>query len=255
MNFGMALAPWLLGLLADSTSTNVAITTGIGISLVAAAINAPLMWRKSMGRPAPKIPPSRRILDGEDEALVTKALDGEYIHPEVLFELNRRRGLDHKQAIVGRVRPYAEDKEALPDLYRHAEEAFRFRRALQDRVLNAIADPENAMTADQVCEFLNETLGGDPQVKEEATRDLGAWVGDYLKGNGYNPHVHSIMIKLMVMKAFPSITQDEVVTPENVERVLLRSRRVMNQYLELEELRHTSLPVILSGAGAQNFYS
>jgi len=36
MNFGMALAPWLFGVLADATTTSVAIWTGIGISSLGA---------------------------------------------------------------------------------------------------------------------------------------------------------------------------------------------------------------------------
>ena len=43
MNFGMALAPWLFGLLADGTTTQVAIGVGIGISFLAALINSPLV--------------------------------------------------------------------------------------------------------------------------------------------------------------------------------------------------------------------
>jgi len=42
MNVATAFAPWLLGILADAAGTNVAIWTGFGVSLLAAAINLPL---------------------------------------------------------------------------------------------------------------------------------------------------------------------------------------------------------------------
>ena len=44
MNFGMALAPWAFGLLADAAGTNWAIITGILFSIFAALANSPLMW-------------------------------------------------------------------------------------------------------------------------------------------------------------------------------------------------------------------
>lgn len=213
------------------------------------------MWRKGMGRPEPKIPSSRRVLDGEEEALVTKVLDGEYIHPELLFELNHRRALNRHRGLVGRVRSYAEDKESLQELRSHGEEAFRFRRDLIDRVLNAIADPKDEMSEEQICEFLNETASGDPENIQQATGDLGAWIGDYLSENGYQPHMQSVVLKLMVMTAFPSLTQGEAMAPDNVKRALLRVRRVMNKYVEVEEQKKYSASNIMSSAGAQNFYS
>ena len=61
MNFGMALAPWLFGLLTDSAEMNMAIWMYIAISLFAAAINSSLMYKKEFG-PIPKpIPASKRV--------------------------------------------------------------------------------------------------------------------------------------------------------------------------------------------------
>ena len=40
MNFGMAVAPWLFGILADATSTNISIWIGVGLSFLAAVITA-----------------------------------------------------------------------------------------------------------------------------------------------------------------------------------------------------------------------
>ena len=74
MNFGMALAPWLFGLLADATTTDTAIWTGIGISWLAAVINTPLMWRKAFGPAKKPVPKDKRPLAGENTDLIGEAL-------------------------------------------------------------------------------------------------------------------------------------------------------------------------------------
>lgn len=45
-NISSAIAPWLIGLLADATSTNVMLWTGIGISFGAGLVNAPLICQR-----------------------------------------------------------------------------------------------------------------------------------------------------------------------------------------------------------------
>lgn len=74
MNFGMALAPWLFGMLADGTTTSIAIWTGIGISWGAALVNAPLMRKKEFGAAKKKPAAAKRPLKGEDKELVQNAL-------------------------------------------------------------------------------------------------------------------------------------------------------------------------------------
>lgn len=67
MNFGMAVAPWVFGLLADYAGTNTAIGTGIAFSIAAALCNTPLMFHPLMGKQTPKPPLAQRILPGEDD--------------------------------------------------------------------------------------------------------------------------------------------------------------------------------------------
>lgn len=50
MNFGMALAPWAFGLLADAAGTNAAIWTGIAFSIAASIVNAFLMCHVSSNK-------------------------------------------------------------------------------------------------------------------------------------------------------------------------------------------------------------
>lgn len=91
MNLGMAIAPWIFGILADSLGTNEAIWIGIGVSFLAGIVNVPLMFKKGLGPEEKKPPPERRVLQGEDGDLVEKALRGEWIPPATLSDLNETR--------------------------------------------------------------------------------------------------------------------------------------------------------------------
>ncbi len=186
MNFGMALAPWVFGLLADATSTNAAIITGICFSIGAALANAPLMRHPLMRKQAPKPPPQKRIFKGEDEEIVQKMLSGSYIDPELALEIAKHRAMSGKPMVVPRVRPYAEDKETLDKLAKEASAAFEFRRELADRILAGLAsgkkDPENLdFTKAELAQFLNTVSRGDNQDQaliDHAASDLGVWMGE-----------------------------------------------------------------------------
>lgn len=91
MNFGMAVTPLVIGLVADATTTSTAIWICVAISFLAALVNAPLMFRKGMG-PAPKVKSQdSRPLKGEDKDLVEMALRGEYVPASVLDSINEDR--------------------------------------------------------------------------------------------------------------------------------------------------------------------
>jgi MFS family permease len=183
MNFGMALSPFIFGMLADATTTNTAIWTGIGVSFAAALINTPLMFRKEFGRPETKPPSYQRILPGDDEELAQKFLDGEYIPQEQVWELNRRRGLEKKPFLLPTVKPYEEDKEKLEEVFAHVEENLRFQMDLEDRILSELENPESDKSIEDLCEFANLAVHGfDPDVVNEQTAQMGQWIGDYLKG-------------------------------------------------------------------------
>mmetsp|Transcript_52443 Transcript_52443/g.126967 ORF Transcript_52443/g.126967 Transcript_52443/m.126967 type:complete len:114 (-) Transcript_52443:1387-1728(-) len=71
---------------------------------------------------------------------------------------------------------------------------------------------------------------------------------DYPKKNGNS--------KQMIMTAFPSLTQDDKLTPENIEGYSLRVRHVMDRYDQIEEYRprYDLMAVIGTGVRPQ-FYS
>ena len=107
---------------------------------------------------------------------------------------------------------------------------FRQRLDVNDRILMSLNDPNREKSLEELCELLNSTMYKDEASMEEATSDLGAWVGDYLQDAGYNPHTSSAIIKQMIMTAMPPINDDQVYSPENLETCLLRSRRTLKKY-------------------------
>jgi hypothetical protein len=84
---------------------------------------------------------------------------------------------------------------------------------------------------------------------------LGQWVADYLVDNGYHPHVQSVMVKQMMLSAFPTITHDKEYTPENLEEALVRRRQIMKQYVEMHERKKYSFGAIVGGGVRPQFYS
>lgn len=201
MNFGMALAPWAFGVLADGAGTNTAIITGIAFSIGAALANSPLMLHPQMGKPKPKPPLAKRALPGEDDDLFQKIVDGEVVDPELVFEINHNRGMAGKPAIVPTVRPYEEEKDELYKLRAGAIDNFKFKMMVQDRVLAGLAeaknDPDNQVFKKQeLVQMLNTMMTTDDDVMQKATSDLGIWMGQYLADNGYSPHTYSVLAKV-----------------------------------------------------------
>lgn len=236
MNFGMAFAPWVLGILADATSTDTAIWTGIGISFAAALCNLPLTCHPKMSKQHPKPPAYRRILAGEDEELMKLVMGGEYVDPEVLFEINRQRVLNKKTILIPKVKSYEEDEQSLEVLAKHAKEFIKFRRDMYAKILREIAKDKDGCRREDLCELLNFAYGRveGTEGKEEARNDLGRWVGEYFEGSGYDPHINSLLLKQMVLSAFPTISADNAnYTPDNLEDRALKWEYVMNKHLAM----------------------
>jgi hypothetical protein len=260
MNVGMAIAPWIFGLLADATTTNLAISVAIGVSCLAAAINLPLTCDKRFGRVKAVPDSSKRVLPTEDSEFIEMALAGEFVDQERLVMANLERMKAHKAYIVPHVRSYAEDKEkGLYEIQSQAGEAFEQRLAILDRVLMALQDPEKERTTEEVCSMLNAAVYGHTESMNEATNDLGQWVGDYLQDAGYNPHTTSTLVKQMIMTALPPISYDKKYTPDNLEHAILRGRHVYKKYAEhfetVEKEKEWSFSDALGKGSTAVFYS
>ena len=98
-----ALSPFLLGQLADSTTTEATIWICIGVSFGAALINLPLVFVKALKRPPKLKPQYSRVLAGEDDKIVEQALGGEWVPASYLYEINKKRFDEGKQPLVSTV--------------------------------------------------------------------------------------------------------------------------------------------------------
>eukprot|EP00970_Alexandrium_tamarense_P020277 scaffold15044_cov193-Alexandrium_tamarense.AAC.2 len=251
MNLGMAISPWVFGLLA--------VPIGIGFSILAALANAPLMWHKQLNKQMPTPHTAKHRLKGEDKDLIRQILDGEYVDPELMFKMNRDRSVSVKPSLVPRVKTYDEDKMHLEELKKEASATFKFRMELYDRVLagleSAREDPDNCeFTKSELVSMLNATKNMDKEIVHQAQRDLGLRMGQYLEQNGYNPHLMSVMMKQMFIASFPPLSSDPEFTEENVEEYLLKGRRVMSRYVDQEVDVRSSVTKML-GTFPPIFYS
>lgn len=259
MNFGMAVAPWLFGILADSTSTNIAIITGIGVSVLAAVVNCPLTFDSRFGRAKEMLPAAKRVLSHEDSDFVECALAGELVDQESLMLANFERMKGGTAPIIPRVKSYEEDKEnGFDELSGYAELYFDHRMMLLDRMLVAISDSSDADKAKEICDLLNTSLYGDAPSTKEASDNLGQWIGKYLLDAGYNPHTNPNVIKQMILTALPPVTFDKKFTPDNLEPTLLRARHIAKKYGDTNrEIKRSqwSFADALGKGGTAVFYS
>ena len=237
----MICTQWAFGVLADITSTNIAIGTAIGISVLAALANSPLMWHPQMGRPIPKPPLAQRNLPGEDDELFQKILDGDVVDPEMAWLINRDRGLHNKPAIVPRVKTYDEEKDHLSDIPKGAGDTYRYRIDICDRILAELvkedSGKETIFNKVELVHLIKTLRGENEPLMEKASSELGQWMGQYLLDNGYSPHTTSVMVKQMFLASFPPLVSapGNEVDEENVEDYLLKARKVYSRYAKLDE--------------------
>lgn len=187
--------------------------------------------------------------------LIKRYIEGVFVPPVQLWEINLERFKKQQPLIIPKVNSYEEDKEDLALIFKDGEATFRHRSDVFDRILTEMANPDREKDVIELCDMMNAARGGDEDLAAAANTDLGQWIADYLADNGYHPHINSLMIKQMILSAFPSVTCEKEYTPENLGDVLLRSIQVMNEYLQLQEKRKYSWSKLLGNGGKPTFYS
>ena len=184
MNLSIAVAPWVLGIMADAVGTFKTIWTGVGISFLAAAVNSPLIFRKGFGPMPKKLPPSERPVSGEDKELIERILNHDYSVPqEDILNVNRARrakGLPH---LTIHSRPYAQDKEeGLDQIMDLAAPSFFFVKNYIDDNIDAFNKKDDDLA--QKIEQFNKSKKCDNEDAEQVYKEVGEWFGDYLKDAG-----------------------------------------------------------------------
>lgn len=258
MNLGMAVAPWVFGILADQLGTNPAIWIGIGVSFLAGLINAPLMCVEGLGPEVEKEPLSKRATHLVDAEVVEQIVKGEYVDPEIIAKINRERIKSGLPTLTPKVTSYKEDKKKIDEIRSQALRTFEFRKEADTEILALLANHENREEElPDLCEKINLALQTDSDTTNEAYQEIGKWFADYIRDNGYHAQTHPSEVKQMIVTAFPTIFEGEEVTPENLEQALINERRVANHYLDTKEGGKYSLNKLLTkqGGAPVTFYS
>lgn len=234
MDFASAISPYLLGELADNVGIRETMWTCIGISFAAGLINLPLVFAKALKRPPTKAPKYLRALKGEDVDLIDLAMKGEWVPAKDFDQLNDKRMEKGEPWLVIPYRPYEEDKQHLGVMRKQARSDLLY---LRGQILESLNNEEfedeekrNAIAA--------QFRQSRPPVeqREELARGLSKWFADYLVDSGYYMEDSPILYKQMIMAAFPPINKEKELTGENIEQVAVNYTRLLNKYLEDQDL-------------------
>jgi hypothetical protein len=240
MNIGTAVAPWVLGLIADTAGTNIAVWTGFGVSILAAIINMPLMFVKGMGPPPKKLDKAQRVMIWEDREVVEKLLQGEYVPGAVRDKVNDARRQQGLPFLIPNPGTYKDDKTRLAELHALAKEEFYYESNRNYAILSEIAkqqgSPDFQDKLGKDLDQANDSLAmvGDERV-DDVYRKMGQWFADHVRESGYYAHVNQILVKQMILTAFPPLMTDEKLTPENLEQFLANKQQVYDRYSTLAE--------------------
>lgn len=229
MNFAFAVSPWLLGLMSDNVGTNPTLWFCVGLSVLAALVNTPLMFASSLKRKAPL--DYQQAMGLENQEMVDKALRGEWVPAKFIDDLNYSRFQNGMPFLRMPILSYEDDKKNLKDLKKHAREDFEYHRLTMHNILASLHESGGK---ERNVELFRKT---QPPV-EHRTEDAEAmsrWFRDYMVDNGYFldggwPPV----FKQMIMQSFPPVNRDGQLNAENIESTVLRSLAYMNRYLREE---------------------
>merc|ERR1711862_495035 len=239
MNATIAVAPWLLGMLADAAGTFAAIWTGIAISFLAGAVNAPLIFRKGFGPTPKKIPPSSRPVSGEDKDLIDRILNHDYtVSPQEINEVNRARRLKGLPHLTVHARSYSEDKaEGLDKITKLSAPSFVYFKKYIDENIDAFNKKDDNFQR-KLAQF-NESRACNNEDSEAVYKEIGEWFAEYLKDAGYNVHNYPVLVKQFILSAFPPLSFEKELTEHNFEEYALHQRRLIDQYMKFKTIDKT----------------
>jgi hypothetical protein len=226
MNFAFAVSPWLLGLMSDNVGVNQTLWFCVGLSILAAVVNAPLMFASALKRKPPV--DYQQAMGLEDQDLVDKALRGEWVPAKFLDDLNYSRFQNGMQFLRMPVVEYSADKENMRMLKRHAREDFLYHRITMTNILNELQAPGGI---EKNVELFKKVQ--PPEEHRNADADaMGKWFTEYMKDNGYFidggfPAIY----KQMIMHAFPPINTDGEINENNIETTMVNYLANVNRLL------------------------
>lgn len=235
MNFGQAVFPWILGILADKIGTDATMWISTGISFAAALANVPLIFVSSL-KIKKAVPDWDRTIRGDtDKALVEKALSGAWIPARSLERINEARSRAGKHVLAIAVGKYEEDKKNLKNLKRHAKSDYRYYTETFFGLLGSTELDTPPKRQEMIDMFTKAEISD--QRRTELEQELGRWAIDYLQDSGYFVHTSPVLFKQMMITAFPRMWRksDATLTADNVQQWLLNFARFYAHMLEKEE--------------------
>merc|ERR1719464_1121240 len=250
-----AISPFLLGQMSDSLGIETTIWICVGVSFCAALINVPLIFVKSLKRPAKLEPDYTRPLQGEDDDIIEKALRGEWVPARYLNEINQTRMNEGKRFLVLPYKPYKEDKENLAIIQKQARSDFQDHKdTLKKMLLELNNDDSNEEKKKELIEKFEKSRPPE-ETREELKQSLGEWFTDYIVGSGYTIEDSPIMFKQMIIRAFPPLFDDDTsydgdepkVTVQNLQQCLVNSSKIVHRYLDEDQ------PTLYNQAFANRF--
>lgn len=229
MNFAFAVSPWMLGIMSDNIGVIETLWFCFGVSILASLVNAPLMFAQALKRREPM--DYQQAMGLEDQDLVERALDGQWVPAKFIDDLNYSRFQKGLPMLRIPIKPYEEDKPNLRLLKVHAKEDFTYHRFIMHDILADIETPEGRKKS---IETLNKVIPSKEDRHMDA-QDMGKWFADYMEDNGYFldggwPPVY----KQMIMQSFPAINTGGEITEDNVEQTMVRTLANMNRFLREE---------------------
>jgi len=225
-----AVFPLSLGLIADKTGQALAFWICIGLSILAAIVNFPLIYHPLLQKPKEEIDDDRTVATIDEEALEQRLQKGEFVPSKDIWAVNLKRlerGDTFLYTHVGTYTPGCADDINIP------KEEYMFLRDMAERHLGVLKEKEEHKR--ELVEALNFQESSNSERAEADRQQIGEWMSQYLVDNGYRPGEHCTMLKAMTKSSFPRLSSREV-TIENVETRMVRIARLMNDYMEREGL-------------------
>mmetsp|Transcript_7183 Transcript_7183/g.14739 ORF Transcript_7183/g.14739 Transcript_7183/m.14739 type:complete len:208 (+) Transcript_7183:1383-2006(+) len=199
-----------------------------------------------MGPPPKKTPLSQRPVKWEDKEVIEKLNKGEYVPVHVYQEVNDKRAAEGLPAFIAHVRDFENDKNELDKLRSEALSDFLYLRERNESFLNGLASENQEVVARGV-EQINTSLGMvNEKTTEEVYKELGQWFADYIKDSGYYAHASPVLLKQMILSAFPVIMKEKEFTTDNLEQFLANSLQVYSQYIRIREGEGNTIGRVLS---------
>ena len=227
-DFSSSVTPVLFGWISDTYGSGLAQWICVGLSVLAALVNVPLLFNPRLGKPAAK---SDEAVASTDEATLQDLLgSGKYLPIKDQRNLNETRKKNGQPSLRMQVGKY--DSGALQELREMSTQELKFfNETTETDLANLHADP--SAKREYVDAWRSNRL--DHEAFSQMKKEMGEWVTDYLEDIGYFTALdHAQVLKMLLIKSLPPISEEADVTEENVEQLLVNSSRLINNRIEPE---------------------